>query len=60
MKYAVEITEMLSRRLEIEAESPEKAFETVRDAYRNFDIVLGSEDFLNVEMTVLPVVLKLN
>ena len=46
MKYSVEIREILSRVMEIEADSSENAYNAVQVAYRNSDIVHGSEAFI--------------
>ena len=53
MKYSVEIREILSRVMEIEADSSENAFDAVRAVYRNSDIVLGSEDFISCDFRLI-------
>lgn len=44
-KYKVEIRETLSRVVEIEANSPEEALETVEDLYLDCAYVLDESDF---------------
>lgn len=50
MKYQIEIRETLSRTIEIEANSLDDAVDTVQTQYRNEEIVLSSEDFINFEL----------
>ena len=52
MKYKINIEELLSRVVEVEAENEEKAEEKVREMYMNEDIVLGASDFQSVEYFV--------
>ena len=52
MKWAVEITETLQSRVDIEAESPEDAVRQVRDLYRRGDIVLDASDYVDVAFDV--------
>lgn len=49
MKYKVEITETLSKTVEVEATSLDEAIERVEDQWNNSDIVLYPEDFSFVE-----------
>lgn len=46
MKYKVEIKEILSKIIDIEAETEERAIMEVKKQYVNEDIVLGSEDYI--------------
>ena len=50
-KYRIEVTEVLSRLVEIEAESEEDAIETVRRMYKNCDIVLDASDYVETRIS---------
>ena len=52
MKYKVNVEELLSRIVEVEAENKEEAEERVREMYMNEDIVLDASDFQGVEYFV--------
>lgn len=52
MKYKVNVEELLSRIVEVEADSDVEAEEKVRDMYRNEEIVLDASDFQSVEYFV--------
>ena len=52
MKYKVNVEELLSRIIEVEAENKEEAEEKVREMYMNEDIVLDASDFQSVEYFV--------
>ena len=52
MKYKVNVEELLSRIVEVEAESEEEAEDKVREMYINEDIVLDASDFQSVEYFV--------
>lgn len=52
MKYKVNIEELLSIIVEVEADSDEEAEEKVREMYMNEDIVLDASDFQGVEYFV--------
>ena len=52
MKYKVNVEELLSRIVEVEAENKEEAKEKVREMYMNEDIVLDASDFQSVEYFV--------
>lgn len=47
MKYIVQISELLTRRLKIESETPEEAVQKVKDNYYNGDIVLEADDYVD-------------
>lgn len=49
-KYTVEVTEVLARRVEVEADTVDEAVELVREMYESADIVLGYEDFVSVHV----------
>lgn len=46
MKYTVNVKEILSRDVEVEAESAEEAESIVEDMYQNQEIILDYEDFI--------------
>ena len=52
MKYKVNVEELLSRIVEVEAENEEEAEEKVIEMYMNEDIVLDASDFQSVEYFV--------
>ena len=52
MKYKIEITETLSRIVDIEDDSEEGTLEKVRQAYKRKEIVLDAEDYLDTEIEV--------
>ena len=47
MKYIVQISETLSRMVEIEASNPAKAMQIVEDKYYDGDIVLNADDYVD-------------
>ena len=51
-KYRVEITEILSRMIETEAETEDAAVEKVRQMYRNCVIILDDSDYIETEISV--------
>ena len=51
-KYRIEVTEVLSRTVEMEAENEDDAVETVRLMYRNCDIVLDASDYAETKISV--------
>jgi len=52
VKYEINVEELLSRIVEVEADSEDEAEEKVREMYRNEDIVLDASDFQSVEYFV--------
>jgi hypothetical protein len=48
--YNIEVTETLSRVIEVEAESVDNALSKVNEMYKNEKIVLSAEDFVDVEI----------
>ncbi len=52
MKYKVEITEWLQKVVEVEASDKNEACRKVSEMYRNSEIVLNDEDFLDKEITL--------
>ena len=49
-KYRIEVREVLSRIVETDAESEDDAVETVRQMYRNCDIILDASDYQETEI----------
>ena len=52
MKYKVDVEELLSKIVEVEAANEEEAEEKVREMYINEDIVLDASDYQSVEYFV--------
>ncbi|MBQ7422236.1 MAG: DpnD/PcfM family protein [Prevotella sp.] len=52
-KYRIEVTEILSRIVETEADNEEDAVGMVRQRYRNCDIVLDASDYVETEINVV-------
>ena len=50
--YIVVIEETLVRKVEIKASSEEMALDTIKDLYRNEEIVLDSSDYETTEFSV--------
>jgi len=53
MIYDIEIIEVLSRVIGVNANSEEEAIDTVTKMYRNCEIVLDSDDFRDSEIVCL-------
>jgi len=51
-KYRIEVTEVLSRIVETEAENEDDAVEMVRQMYRNCELVLDASDYIETEISV--------
>ena len=51
-KYRIEVTEVLSRIVETEAENEDEAVEMVRQMYRNCELVLDASDYVETEIRV--------
>ena len=47
MKYIVQITELLSHRITIEADSVEEAKQKIQDSYYKDDIELTADDYVD-------------
>lgn len=52
-KFTVEVTETLQRQVEIEAESEQEALQKVKELYRNEEIVLGWQDFIENDFQII-------
>ena len=51
-KYSIEVLEVLSRTVEVEAADAETAIEKVRQKYRKCEIVLDDSDYIGTEICV--------
>ena len=51
-KYSIEVLEVLSRIVEVEASDEEDAIEKVRQMYRKCEIVLDASDYKVTEISV--------
>ena len=51
-KYRIEVLEILSRIVEVEASDAEEAIEKVRQKYRKCEIVLDDSDYKVTEISV--------
>ena len=51
-KYSIEVLEVLSRIVEVEAADEETAIEKVRQMYRKCEIVLDDSDYIITEFSV--------
>ena len=51
-KYSIEVLEILSRIVEVEAQDDEDAIEQVRRMYRKCEIVLDASDYKVTEISV--------
>ena len=51
-KYHIEVTETLSRVVEIVAENDDEAIEIARTMYRQCDLVLDASDYVLTEFSV--------
>ena len=51
-KYSIEVLEVLSRIVEVEASDKEDAIERVRQMYRKCEIVLDDSDYIKTEFSV--------
>lgn len=55
MKYTIEIKETLSRVLEIDAKSESEAWEKANKQYKNSEIILSGDDYVEHEIRVLHI-----
>ena len=51
-KYRIEVTEVLSRIVETDAENEDEAVEMVRHMYRNCELILDASDYVETEISV--------
>ncbi len=52
-KYSIEVMEVLSRIVEVEATDEDEATEKVRQMYRNCEIVLDDSDYIQTEISAI-------
>ena len=52
MNYKIEIKETLSRIIEIEADNEDGAIKEVKKQYKNENIVLNAEDYMDTEIKI--------
>ena len=48
-KYKVEITETLQKTVEVEADNKEDAMQKVMKMYKNSEVILGDNDFVDLD-----------
>ena len=48
-KYNIEITEILQKTIEIKAENKEDALHRAMKMYKNEEVILDNNDFINVD-----------
>ena len=53
MKIRVEITEVLQKTVEVEAESKSEAINKVKEQYYNDEIELDASDFIDTEFEIM-------
>ena len=51
-KYHIEVSEVLSRVVEVVAQDEDEAIQTVKAMYRNCDLVLDASDYVLTEFCV--------
>ncbi|MBR2096718.1 MAG: DpnD/PcfM family protein [Prevotella sp.] len=51
-KYSIEVMEVLSRIVDVEAVDKDDAIKRVRQMYRNYQIVLDDSDYKETEISV--------
>lgn len=51
-KYRIEVSEVLSRVVEVVAQDEDEAIQTVKAMYRNCDLVLDASDYVLTEFCV--------
>jgi hypothetical protein len=52
--FTIEVQELLSRIVEVEANSTEEAVSKVREMYKNEEIVLDSDDYVTTGINIYP------
>ena len=53
MKYIIEITETLQRQIEVEAQNESEAINLIKEKYKNEEIILSEEDFIDSEIDII-------
>lgn len=51
-KYRIEVTEVLSRIVEMDSDNEDDAVEMVRQMYRNCELILDASDYVETEISV--------
>lgn len=51
--FKFEITETLQKTINIEAENENDAYKIISDMYKNGDIILDSDDFIDKEINIV-------
>ena len=54
-KFNIEITETLQRQIEMEADNYETALAIVKKKYRNSEIILDSNDYIDTDFRLITV-----
>ena len=52
-KFNIEITETLQRQIEIEAEDYDEAMKIIKERYRNGEIILDSNDYVDTDFRLI-------
>ena len=52
MKIKIEITETLQRIIELEASSPDDALDIIIKKYKNSEIILDADDYIDTKFNV--------
>lgn len=52
-KYKFEITEILQKEIEIEANSYEEAYQKLKSKYKDEDIILDANDYVDTEYKLI-------
>ena len=52
-KFTVEVTETLQRQVEIEAENEQEALQKAKELYRDEEIILGWQDFIENDFQII-------
>ena len=53
MKYIIEITETLQKQVEVEAQNESEAIRIIKEKYKNEDIILTEQDFIDYEIDII-------
>ena len=53
MKYIVEIVETLQKQIEVEAQNESEAIKLIKEKYKNEDIILTEQDFIDYEIDII-------
>ena len=53
MKYKVEITEVLQKIIEVDADNIEEALSIIKEKYRKEEIVLDDKDYIDTKIEIV-------